>query len=277
MSILLEALRKSEKSQRPAAPPTIHSEEQSGPASDSVRIGLLALLLVVALAVISWLIWRQYQPSGDVYEAAVTQSENKVVVSTPPVEQPDKSGAGNVDGKASGDSRDGHRTPVESYEQPVKKTSPASPQKIVKKAKNPARTPVNQAKGSEPDVNIKAPSKRATANQNTANQTTANQKKSGKKKAAGNTGQVADRQAEYQPQEPAPISYWELPDGVRADIPEIKFSVLVYANEPADRFVLMNGQRLKEGDSYQQGLVVEEIQRDGVVFSYRLYKFVIER
>ncbi|HEY5775627.1 MAG TPA: general secretion pathway protein GspB, partial [Xanthomonadales bacterium] len=77
--------------------------------------------------------------------------------------------------------------------------------------------------------------------------------------------------------EPAPISYWELPDAVRSDIPVIKFSVLVYATDPADRFVLINGQRLGEGDSAQPGLVVKEIRRDGVVFSYRLYQFLVER
>ena len=76
----------------------------------------------------------------------------------------------------------------------------------------------------------------------------------------------------FHPGEPAPISYWELPDAVRAEVPEIKFSVLVYASDPAARFVLINGQRLMEGDSAQPGLVVEEIQRDGVLFSYRLYR-----
>ena len=82
---------------------------------------------------------------------------------------------------------------------------------------------------------------------------------------------------EYHPGEPAPISYWELPDAVRADIPEIKFSVLVYALKPADRFVLINGQRLGEGDTAQPGLVLKEIRRDGVVFSYRLYQFLVEK
>jgi len=60
-------------------------------------------------------------------------------------------------------------------------------------------------------------------------------------------------------------------------VPEIKFSVLVFAADPADRFVLINGQRLAEGDSAQPGLVVEEIQRGGVLFSYRLYRFLVKR
>ena len=60
-------------------------------------------------------------------------------------------------------------------------------------------------------------------------------------------------------------------------MPEIKFSVLVFASDPADRFVLINGQRFGEGDSVQSGLMVKEIRREGVVFSYRLYQFLVER
>jgi general secretion pathway protein B len=60
-------------------------------------------------------------------------------------------------------------------------------------------------------------------------------------------------------------------------VPEIKFSVLVYAKDPADRFVLINGERMEEGDSPMSGLVVEEIRREGVLFSYRLYRFLVER
>jgi hypothetical protein len=79
------------------------------------------------------------------------------------------------------------------------------------------------------------------------------------------------------PHIPEPIGYWELPDAVRANVPEIRFSVLVYDEDPGGRFVLVNGQRLGEGDELQQGLAVEEIRRDGVVFSYRLYQFFVGR
>ena len=89
--------------------------------------------------------------------------------------------------------------------------------------------------------------------------------------------QVGVTTRQFHPDEPAPISYWELPDAIRSDVPEIKFSVLVYAADPADRFVLVNGQRLGQGDSIQPGLEVRDIRRDGVIFSYRLYQFLVER
>jgi general secretion pathway protein B len=76
---------------------------------------------------------------------------------------------------------------------------------------------------------------------------------------------------------PEPIGYWELPDAIRAEVPEIRFTVLVYNQDPEQRFVLIDGQRLAEGDSAQPGLLVQEIRRDGVIFSYRLYKFLVKR
>ena len=95
------------------------------------------------------------------------------------------------------------------------------------------------------------------------------------KTVSGQRDEVADQK--LSPHEPAPISYWELPDAIREEVPEIKFSVLVYAIDPADRFVLINGQRLVEGDNLMSGPVVKEIRRDGVIFSHRLYQFLVER
>ena len=73
------------------------------------------------------------------------------------------------------------------------------------------------------------------------------------------------------------MGYWELPDSVRANVPEIKFSVLVYAANPADRFVLINGERLREGDNAGPDLVVKKIRREGVIFSHGLYVFLVEK
>jgi general secretion pathway protein B len=70
------------------------------------------------------------------------------------------------------------------------------------------------------------------------------------------------------------IDFWELPDNVRSDLPEMRLSVMVYAEQPEDRFVLLNGQRLYEGDELQPGLVVSEVRRDGVIFSFRRYRFI---
>ena len=53
-------------------------------------------------------------------------------------------------------------------------------------------------------------------------------------------------------------------------------SVLVYAVRPQDRFVLVSGQRLVEKDEIEGGVVLEEIRRDGAVFQYRNYRFLMK-
>ena len=253
MSILLEALRKSEKSQHQPEAPSIHSNDQSDTVSESLQTGPLALLLVVALFASGWFVWRQYQLPEGIYLPPVTLSADQINAQTTPLEAIDRTTDGATDvaseAQPSSSVTDNNskppRTPVETFNPP-----PES------KPQNTAKSP---ADSNRPDAGAKTGPGQSGSEKETI-------KKSG------------DRQQEkYQPQRPAPISYWELPDAVRADVPEIKFSVLVYAADPADRFVLINGQRLGEGDSAQPGLVVEEIRLDGVVFSYRLYQFLIEK
>lgn len=41
----------------------------------------------------------------------------------------------------------------------------------------------------------------------------------------------------------------------------------VYADEPGQRFVILDGRRHAEGAVVADGLVVQEIRRDGVVLS----------
>jgi len=79
-----------------------------------------------------------------------------------------------------------------------------------------------------------------------------------------------------EPHIPEPISYWELPQGIRDSLPEIKITVLVYAEHPGDRFLLSNGQRMVEKDELDGGLVLDEIRKDGAVFLYRNYRFLVK-
>ena len=227
MSILLDALRKSEKQQQQAEINTLHLGSLTDPLPEPTQMGLLALLLVVALFVSGWSVWHQYRVPAGSYRPPVTlAADQPQAAATPPSTTP----AG------------GSRTPVESFQ---------------------------------------AATSKATADQADSNATRADTGVSAAAKPTVNKTAVVQSEVpapkKLQPPIPAPISYWELPDAVRARVPEMKFSVLVYAQKPAERFVLIGGQRLKEGDSYQAGLVVHEIRRDGVIFNYRLYQFLVER
>jgi general secretion pathway protein B len=79
-----------------------------------------------------------------------------------------------------------------------------------------------------------------------------------------------------QPYEPEIINYWQVPEKMRDGLPDLRISVLVYAELPENRFVLMNGERLREGQELPNGLLLEEIRRDRAIFNYKNYRFYLK-
>ena len=57
-----------------------------------------------------------------------------------------------------------------------------------------------------------------------------------------------------------------LPAAARREFPQLVFSTHVYADDPALRAVVVNGQRLTEGNSLG-ALYLNEITENGVVFA----------
>lgn len=60
-------------------------------------------------------------------------------------------------------------------------------------------------------------------------------------------------------------------------LPELHLDVHVYATKPADRFVYINMRKYKEGNTLQEGPVLEKIRRDGVVLNYQGLRFILPR
>lgn len=58
---------------------------------------------------------------------------------------------------------------------------------------------------------------------------------------------------------------------------ELHLDVHVYATKPADRFVYINMRKYHEGNTLQEGPVVERIRRDGVVLNYQGLRFLVPR
>ena len=65
----------------------------------------------------------------------------------------------------------------------------------------------------------------------------------------------------------------ELPADVRNSLPELKMSIHLYNAEPQARFAKINDRTLHEGESLVEGLKVEQIRPDGVVFGYQGLRF----
>jgi general secretion pathway protein B len=72
-----------------------------------------------------------------------------------------------------------------------------------------------------------------------------------------------------------PLSVYEIPRDIRSSLPAINTTLQVFAQQPEDRFAVVNGRRLTEGAELAPGLVLVEIRKRGLVFSYRNYRFVV--
>jgi len=84
------------------------------------------------------------------------------------------------------------------------------------------------------------------------------------------SAQGSDREREEQ------VPLWrELPSEIRQSLPLINMDVHVYAEQAADRFVLINLLKYREGDVLEEGPRVERITPEGMVLSYQGERFRI--
>lgn len=65
----------------------------------------------------------------------------------------------------------------------------------------------------------------------------------------------------------------ELPSSVRKTLPVMSVAVHAYSATAGDRLVSINGRMLREGDTLAPDLKLEQITADGMIFSYRGYRF----
>lgn len=69
------------------------------------------------------------------------------------------------------------------------------------------------------------------------------------------------------------VPFDELPDPIQREIPEMKVQLHAYSSNPGERLVYINGNRLREGDAMTPGLRLQEITPDGMIFSYKGFRF----
>jgi general secretion pathway protein B len=74
-------------------------------------------------------------------------------------------------------------------------------------------------------------------------------------------------------QEPRVMTMGELPLSIRQELPSMQISLHLHSTKPANRFVSINNQMLQEGAYPAPGLRLEQITPDGMIFSYKGYRF----
>ena len=97
--------------------------------------------------------------------------------------------------------------------------------------------------------------------------------------ARASGGRAGDRPVERAAARPAEqaTALNDLPEQVASGLPHVNIDLHVYADAPAERFVVVNGQRLREGSQLREGPTLERITPDGVILSYRGTRFVVPR
>jgi general secretion pathway protein B len=63
----------------------------------------------------------------------------------------------------------------------------------------------------------------------------------------------------------------------RGGVPELHLDLHVFSTRAQDRFIFVNSRKYREGDTLQEGPVVEQITEGGAVLNYRGSRFVLSR
>jgi len=69
---------------------------------------------------------------------------------------------------------------------------------------------------------------------------------------------------------------YDLSPDFRAGLPKLPISMLFYSADPARRFILVDGERKKEGDVIGE-VAVREIRASGAVLEFRGQRFLLPR
>lgn len=265
MSILLDALKKSEQQRRQlAGTDALRAAERASPAPAQSRPWTLLALAVLAAAVLAALLWRYVGPPGALPDDGAGATADAPTERAVPAPSTAESAIAPAASKP--------KTLVAELPAGSNEDSGATGGKASAEDQAQLSRSFNEYRAEAPEVRA-SQSGTQTAEVKTEPLAAASQPqpvRSLESSPAPSPG------ASPEPRVSGPISYWELPQSVRDDLPKLHISVLVYAERPEDRFVLVDGQRMGERHEVGGGLVLEEIRRDGAVFSYRKYRFLIK-
>lgn len=252
MSLILEALRKSEAQRRLGQAPDLHS-----PVIATTSRGRLPRWLVPALALMlvgaaAWWLGRMAVPdpsNGTATEAVVSPTPLPVELDT--TERP------------TADAPESPPLPL-----PVQ-SPPARPSPATAAAPRPAPEPALPAAPRAPAAAAResAPPPAAEVQRRPA-------------VAATPTPDPAPAEAAEVPAPSTPLApaaaeagdgllrLADLPAATRAGLPPLRISMHVYSEQPARRFAIIDGRRVGEGGLLEGQGVVEAIRRDGIVVDF---------
>jgi len=266
MSILLDALKRSESQRELGSVPTLQTTiDETGSMGRDGNSWLAAVMILLAAGMIGWMGWEQFRQP----EALLTESTGQ------------QASSGQMDSDQAGTAESSEAI---SLSQIANKSS-NSEGNILPKIDGPLATGDQQSQADDRESQQRSvgrdfreySAEEATPTAAEAANTTSLDNAVRQREIASvnldssaQTASATNPEATY---EPETISYWQMPESTREGLPELRISVLVYAERPENRFLLLNGERIREGDELPNGLRLEEIRRDRAIFNYRNYRF----
>jgi general secretion pathway protein B len=249
MSFILDALKKSETDR----------QRQTGPALFEVKVppprnGLplwavgLAVLLAVNLVIVAWVLLRRPTP------AEVATSAQSPLTTSPAPAAPAMTPPAGLQGQAIAPAT---QTPLA---QTAPMPQPAAPQpqqttgaSVAPNSTNAASAPAQtDARGESPNPDDYAPAADPPPSSSFGNPVT-------RTTASG-------------------LPLYRDPALASAHIPELRLDLHAYASKPQERFVMINMQKLHEGDSLtREGVRVVSITPEGAVLSHNGTQFLLPR
>lgn len=283
MSILLNALKKSEAQRQVGGPPDIHAPVDISQDKQPARRRWLPLsLLTVIAAIIAWYGWQQYgllqtAAVSDPVEVAesvpeqVNQNRKPAVTAEPVANVPDvssnpPSAVVNFPAKNNQVAEDRKQRLSQSFTQFEAQPQAETTDNIPADENDQAEQIAGTDEFSELESSVKAIAQEEILDRSVRPES---QRRASRSEPA--SSEPAERAQEFEP-----ISFWQIPQNLRESMPEIRITVLVYAERPEDRFLLVNGVRLVEKEELGSGVTLDEIRRDGAVFVYRNYRFLVK-
>jgi general secretion pathway protein B len=252
MSYILEALKKAEQARNRGKAPelfAVQAAEVALPERRSQWPYLVVAVLAVNAAVL--LVWLQ--PWHREAREAVLPMQSSAPDNQPALpkvaEVPAPAAVPASPAREGGEGSRGRPTNIEM----PRTASPVQPQAVAKAA-SPHRSPeAKTASKASP-----APARSEPVQEQASSAEKTQEPAAGASDAASEAGVMA---------------FNELPDSIRQELGTMNVTVHMYSAKTADRFVSINDRALHEGDELSPGVKLEKITFDGMILSYKGYRF----
>ena len=280
MSLILEALKKSEQQRRLGEAPNFGSPVVATRRRRNL-LPVIVVLIVIGAAAGWWLMRRSPPAAPPAAPSANSTDAARSAAQPPPIKRDVRPPAARPGGNLALD-----RT---------KQADVASQEKRAGAAGNPARTtppPAPTVPSTKPAATAAGQTAPTLADKSAGLRTTAPPPAEAMQKPPAQKADViappappanaqtaATPAAMAKPAAPGAAlpTIWDLPFSTRKDLPALDLSMHVYSADPKQRFVVMKGDRHVEGDEVGQDLILREIRQDGLVLEYKGQRFFFPR